>query len=156
MSSEMLEELRKMPPKVDERPLHQQKAEFEELQALENFDPLANDPVEQAIKLKNEQYRPPGLDPPKLTNRNERYERLTKPPIQNLANRKPPDWEDARKQRIEHTKEQIRLGLAPPEMMRQFEPGPWDNDPSFWSGRQMGEREVVLEHELAEDIIFDY
>ena len=49
--------------------------------------------------------------------------------------------------------EQIRLGLAPEGIMRTLGPGPWDHDPSFW--RDPHEREVLLEHELDEDIVFD-
>ena len=85
------------------------------------------------------------------------HERLRKPPIQAMSNRKPPPWDEAYKQRYEYTLEQVRLGLAPEGIMRQFGPGPWDHDPSFWGGRPTGgERDDPLEHELDEDIIFDY
>lgn len=38
--------------------------------------------------------------------------------------------------------------------MRTLEPGPWDNDPSFWGQPLPGESEDHLEHELDEDITF--
>ena len=137
------------------RSLSEDRADFEERLRLDSFDPLENDPVEQTIRLKSEEYRPPGarntqpLEPPRP------HERLRKPPIQNLANRKPPSWEDAYKQRYEYTMEQIRLGLAPEGIERTLGPGPWDHDPSFWRD-PAHENDVVLEHELEDDIIFDY
>ena len=51
--------------------------------------------------------------------------------------------------------EQIRLGLAPEGIERTLGPGPWDHDPSFWRD-PAHENDVVLEHELEDDIIFDY
>ena len=141
-----------MPRKEDSRPLHEARAEFEARQREENFDPLENDPVEQVLRLKREQYVAPGLKPAPLVEPKP-HEKLRKPPIQNLANRKPPPWQEAYQARYEHTMEQIRLGLAPEGIMRTLGPGPWDHDPSFW--RDPHEREVLLEHELDEDIVFD-
>ena len=149
---DMLEELKRMPRKEDSRPLHEARAEFEARQREENFDPLENDPVEQVLRLKREQYVAPGLKPAPLVEPKP-HEKLRKPPIQNLANRKPPPWQEAYQARYEHTMEQIRLGLAPEGIMRTLGPGPWDHDPSFW--RDPHEREVLLEHELDEDIVFD-
>ena len=104
------------------------------------------------LRLKREQYVAPGLKPAPLVEPKP-HEKLRKPPIQNLANRKPPPWQEAYQARYEHTMEQIRLGLAPEGIMRTLGPGPWDHDPSFW--RDPHEREVLLEHELDEDIVFD-
>ena len=49
--------------------------------------------------------------------------------------------------------EQIRLGLAPAGIERTLGPGPWDHDPSFWGSGQNSD--LVLDHEMDEDIIFD-
>ena len=64
-------------------------------------------------------------------------------------------WEDAYQVRKEHTMEMIRQGKAGPEMMRQFGPGPWDHDPTFWSSPRLGDSDVVLDHEMEEDIVFE-
>ena len=152
LSAEMLEELRRMPRRSDEKPLHESRAEFEERQRLERFDPLENDPAEQARRRRSEQYEAPGSRPPPLMEAKP-HERLRKPPIQTLTNRKAPHWKEAYDARYEHTMEQIRLGLAPEGIERTLGPGPWDHDPSFW--RDPHERDVVLDHEFDEDIVFD-
>lgn len=150
---DMLDELRRMPQRQEQKPLREARAEFEERQRLELFDPLADDPVMQEIRRKRENYEAPGIKPAPLGS-SKPHERLRKPPIQTLTNRKPPSWQDAYEARYEHTMEQIRLGLAPEGIERTLQPGPWDHDPSFWKDPHA--REVVLEHEFDEDIIFDY
>ena len=152
LPADMLNELRRMPRQEDRRPLQEARAEFEERVRQENFDPLANDPVEQELRRRREQYDAPHSRPPPLAERKP-HERLRKPPIQALTNRKPPDWKTAYEARYEYTMEQIRLGLAPEGIMRTLGPGPWDNEPGF--GPDPNERNVVLDHELDEDIVFD-
>ena len=117
--------------------------------SIGRFDPLANDPVEQILRSKRENYVPEILRPPPLTERKP-HDRLLKPPIQTLINRKPPAWEDARRQVMEYTKKQIKLGLAPEGIMRQFEPGRWDHDPGFW-GTESRDQEGTLEWEITQD-----
>lgn len=149
---DMLKELRQMPRKQDNKPLEESKREFEERQREENFDPLENDPAEQASRRRHENYVAPGTQTPPLREMKP-HERLRKPPIQMVTNRKPPDWKTAYDARYQHTMEQVRLGLAPKGILRQFGPGPWDSDPSFWGGGE--NKDIVLEHEMDEDITFD-
>ena len=113
------------------------------------YDPFANDPVVQALRDKPENYVPEILRVPPLTERKP-HERLLKPPIQTLINRKPPAWEDARRQMIAYTKKQIRLGLAPEGILRTLEPGPWDHDPAFW-GSGSRDHEGTMDYEIVED-----
>ena len=65
------------------------------------------------------------------------------------SDRKPPNWEDARRHVLEYTKKQIALGLAPEGILRTLEPGPWDNDPGFW--RDVGDSDETMDYELDED-----
>jgi hypothetical protein len=150
LPTEMLEELKRTPRK--RKSLAESKAEFEERRRQEAFDPLANDPVEQALRDKADHYVPPDMRSKPLRERGS-HETLRKPPIQNLVNRRPPSWEESYKWRYEHTMEQIRLGLAPEGIMRTLGPGPWDNDAGFW--RDSGDPDVILDHEMDEDIHFD-
>jgi hypothetical protein len=150
LPKDMLDDLRRVPRK--QKSLAEERVEYEEQMRLEKFDPLANDPGEQALRRKREQYVAPGSEPAPMGSAKP-HERLRKPPIQNLANRKPPSWQDAYNARYEYTMEQIRLGLAPEGIMRTLGPGPWDHDPSFW--RDPHDRDVVLDHELDEDIVFN-
>lgn len=117
------------------------------------FDPLENDPVEMELRRRKQNYVPPGMEPRPLRDPGI-HERLHKPPIQSMSNRKPPSWEEAHAARVEYTREQIRLGLAPEGIERTLGPGPWDTDPAFW--RSSHEAEDSLEHEMDEDIVFGY
>ena len=152
LSSDMLKELRHSGPPKKPKSLAEDRAEFEARIRQDTFDPLANDPVEIALRNKRDQYVPPGSRPAPLE-ATKPHERLRKPPIQNLANRRPPNWKDAYDARYEYTMEQIRLGLAPEGIERTLGPGPWDHDPSFWGGKD--DHDVVLDHELDDDIVFD-
>lgn len=69
-----------------------------------------------------------------------------------LSNRKGLPWQEAYQARYDYTMEQIRLGLAPEGIMRTLGPGPWDHDPAFWKSSH--DPQVVLEHEMDEDITF--
>lgn len=151
LAPEMLDELRKMPRIA--KSLEEGRREFEEQRRQEAFDPVANDPVEQQLQQRRDQYVPEVNRPPLIEPKP--HERLRKPPIQNLANRRPPSWKDAHEARVAYTKEQIRLGLAPEGIERTLGPGPWDHDPAFWSTPQAHDRHVVLDHEMDEDIVFD-
>jgi hypothetical protein len=147
---DLLEELRRMPRKS--KPLHESRAEFEEQMRLERLGPLADDPLEQQLRRHQEEnHRPAELRPPPLREPKP-HERLLKPPIQNLPNRRPPDWQDAHEAVVQYTREQIRLGLAPEGIEKVLEPGPWHHDPAFWS--ETGRPRDVQEHELDEDIVF--
>jgi len=148
LPADLLKELRNRPRKS--KPLSESRKEFEENQAIERFDPLANDPVVQAIRNKPQNYVPEVLREQPLTQRKP-HERLLKPPIQTMINRKPPRWEDAHRQLVEYTKKQIKLGLAPEGILRTLEPGPWDHDPAFWS---TGSRDLegTLEHEIDDEV----
>ena len=109
------------------------------------FDPLESDPVMQAVRNKPEpSYMPPELREPPLTERRP-HERLLRPPVETLVNRRPPSWEEARRQVMEYTRRQQALGLAPEGIERVLGPGAWDHDPAFWGGRG---REGTLEHEI--------
>ena len=99
-----------------------------------------------ALRMRPERYVPPQLREAPLTERRP-HERLLKPPIQTLINRKPPSWEDARRQLEQYTKKQQKLGLAPKGIERIFGPGPWDHDPSFW-GDVSRDIEGTLDYEI--------
>ena len=75
------------------------------------------------------------------------HERLLKPPIHTVVNRKPPPWHEAHQQLIEHTREQIRLGLAPEGIERLLGSGPWDEDPAFWRS-PTDRNEQTMEYEI--------
>jgi len=153
LTPEMFAELKRTPRK--HKSLEQSKAEFEDQREQEAFDPLANDPVERALRGRREHYVPPELRPPPLRERGY-HETLRKPPIQNLVDRRPPSWEEAYQWRYEYTLEQIKLGLAPEGIMRTLGPGPWDKDPGFWQNTGSGsDHDFLLDHELDEDIYFD-
>lgn len=151
LPADLLAELRKKPRNL--KSLAESRKEFEEQRELERFDPLANDPVEQVLRNKAQNYVPEALRPPPLTGRKP-HEILVKPPIQTLVNRKPPHWADARRQHLEYTKKQIKLGLAPEGILRTFEPGPWDHDPVFW-GPGPRELEGTLASEITDESNFD-
>uniref|UniRef100_A0A7S2NMZ3 Uncharacterized protein n=1 Tax=Haptolina brevifila TaxID=156173 RepID=A0A7S2NMZ3_9EUKA len=145
-----MRELRQMPRRT--KSLEEARRDFEEQRRQESFDPLAHDPVEQELRRKQDQYVPPGVVHGPLSEPKP-HERLRKPPIQNLANRRPPSWKEAHDARVEYTREQIRLGLAPEGIERTLGPGPWDHDPAFWAAGS--DRDVILEHEFDEDIVFN-
>ena len=99
--------------------------------------------------MKGENYVSEALRLPPLTELKP-HERLLKPPIQTLIKRKPPPWEEARKQLVEYTKRQIKLGLAPEGILRTLEPGLWDHDPAF-GGTGSRDFDGTLEYEITDD-----
>ena len=148
----MLEELRRVPRRG--KALEESRREFEREREAAAYDPLADDAVVRKLREREGNYVLPESQRPPPVDGSKPHERLRKPPIQSLVNRRPPSWEEAHKARREHTLEQIRLGLAPEGIMRTLGPGPWDTDPGFW--RDSHDRDVGhLEHELDDDIIFE-
>ena len=122
---------------------------YPQYDAPDRFDPFENDPVVRHLRAQPERnYVPIGLREPPLQEQ-QPHETLRKPPIQTIANRKPPPWDQARKHLEQYTREQQRLGLAPEGIEKIFEPGPWDYDPSYWGGvRRPGD--ATMDYEIAE------